>query len=88
MANKQLTPDEEIALLSQEIRNLQADLTADVSPIGDWKLNKVVEYERQGLPSPYTPEKMSEYYAKRQEARDRINECQDRIKELEDERNA
>ena len=83
----ELTPQEEIVALQQEIRNLQSDLSADVSPIGDWKINKVTEYDRQGLPCPYTEEEMTKYHEDRQAARDRINECKERIKELEDERN-
>lgn len=55
-------------ILEQEIRNLQCDLTAS-----DYKVIKYTEYVTTGKPAPYD---INEVYAERQTKRDRINEIQ------------
>lgn len=73
---------DERKILEQEIRNITADLTSSVSPIGDWKHIKYTEYISQGLDAPYTEEEMREYYSARQTARDRINEIQQTLESM------
>lgn len=69
----------------QEICNLRCDLSSAVSDIGDWKMLKAAEYEKLGKKVPYD---MEEYYAKREEARAKINalqaELDEDIKEMEE----
>ena len=61
------------------IRELQADLAATVSSIGDWKHIKQTEYAARGLDQPYTDDEMETYYAARQAARDEINALQEEL---------
>jgi hypothetical protein len=64
----------------QEIANLTCDLTSPASPIGDWKVIKNQEALQVKLEPPYDP---VELHAARQQVRDRINELQAEIAELE-----
>ena len=57
-----------------------ADLSAAVSSIGDWKIIKIYEARLSGKEDPYDYTALA---AKRQAARDRINELQQEIKALE-----
>lgn len=65
--------EEERQEMEQEVLNITAHLSSPVSEIGDWKLIKHQEYALAGKQSPYD---MADYHAKRQAARDRINELQ------------
>lgn len=60
-------------MLESQIRCLQADLSANTSAIGDWKVVKIYEARMQGLEDPYDFE---ELVAERQTCRDKINEYQ------------
>lgn len=66
--------------LAQEICDLKSQLTSVVSDIGDWKICKCYEYVLLGKEPPYDVE---ELHAARQAVRDKINECQARLDELE-----
>lgn len=59
--------------LQQELNDLIVQLQSPVSPVGDWKLEKINEYLAVGKPAPYD---IQELHAKRQAIRDRINEIQ------------
>lgn len=59
--------------LTQELCDLQCDLSSSNSPIGDWKVVKSYEYALLGEEPPYD---VDELHAKRQAVRDRINEIQ------------
>ena len=59
--------------LESQIRCLQADLSANTSAIGDWKIVKIYEARMQGLEDPYD---FTELVEKRQACRDKINEYQ------------
>lgn len=67
--------------MEQEIRDLESQLSCNSSPIGDWKVTKCMEYQLAGKELPYDFEELSE---QRQAVRDRINELQDQIAELEE----
>lgn len=69
------------AELEQEIRNLESQLLSVASDIGDWKVAKCMEYQAAGLDMPYD---INELHAKRQAVRDRINEIQEELKDIED----
>lgn len=62
----------------QEIRDLTQDLTSPVSPIGDWKVVKIQEYNLMQRSVPYDVDAL---HAKRQAARDRINQLQAELTE-------
>lgn len=62
----------------QEIRDLTQDLTSPVSPIGDWKVVKIQEYNLMQRSVPYD---VDDLHAKRQAARDRINQLQAELTE-------
>lgn len=65
--------------LEQRIRDLTSQLSSSNSPVGDWKLAKILEYEKLGLESPYD---FAEYTAARQAIRDEINEIQSQLAAL------
>lgn len=67
-------------LINKEIIELVTALSAPTSDIGDWKINKIYEYRMSGKEDPYDFE---ELVAKRQAARDRINELQASLATLE-----
>lgn len=69
----------EIDNLQSQIRCLQADLSADTSSTGDWKIIKIYQARMQGLPDPYDFEQI---VAARQAKRDQINALQQKIKAL------
>lgn len=71
---------EEIEVLEQEIRNLTSQLTSSVSRVGDWKVVKCYEASLVGLEPPYD---INALHAERQAIRDRINEIQQRIEEID-----
>ena len=73
--------DQEIMNRYAEINALVADLSSAVSPIGDWKVVKIYEARLQGKEDPYDFEALA---AERQAARDRINQLQKEIKDLEE----
>ena len=66
--------------LRAELAELMSGLSANTSPIGDWKVIKVYEARMLGKEDPYD---MKELSAKRQVARDRINEIQNELKKLD-----
>lgn len=77
------TPEEkreEEESIRQEIGSLVSALDSPVSSIGDWKVVKIYEARLKGEEDPYDYEELA---AQRQEARDRINELQTRLAELE-----
>ena len=63
-----------------EIRCLMSSLSANTSSIGDWKIIKIYEARLQGLDDPYD---FDELVTQRQKARDRINELQELISEID-----
>lgn len=65
--------DETRSQLEQELYDLSTSLSSPASPIGDWKIAKIQEYVLAGNKPPYD---IAELHAKRQSARDRINELQ------------
>lgn len=65
--------------LNAELASLMSGLSANTSPIGDWKVIKVYEARMLGKEDPYD---MEELAAQRQTARDRINEIQNELKKL------
>jgi hypothetical protein len=69
--------------LKAEWADLISQLTSPYSSIGDWKLNKQEEAKLLGHELPYTEAQMQEYGRKRAAARDRINELEKEIEELE-----
>ena len=73
--------DERRERIEQEIRNIECELTSTVSPIGDWKVAKYMEYQAAGLEAPYD---INELHAQRQAKRDRINGLQEELDALED----
>ena len=65
--------------LNAELASLMSGLSANTSPIGDWKVIKVYEARMLGKEDPYD---MEELVAERQAVRDRINEIQNELKKL------
>lgn len=65
--------------LNAELASLMSGLSANTSPIGDWKVIKVYEARMLGKEDPYDMEELS---SQRQAARDRINEIQNELKKL------
>lgn len=68
------------AIYEAEIRCLMSDLSANTSDIGDYKIIKIIEANLKGEEPPYD---FNELNAKRQKARDRINELQQLLAELD-----
>lgn len=66
--------------LEQEIRNLESQLSSVASNIGDWKIAKCMEYQASGLDMPYD---INELHIKRQVVRDKINEIQEELANME-----
>lgn len=65
--------------LNAEMKQLKSNLSANTSPIGDWKVIKIYEARMKGESDPYD---FDELAAERQAARDRINEIQAELDEL------
>lgn len=84
----ELTPEEEkeqereklINDLTTEMLECESRLSSSASDIGDWKVIKCYEASLQSLPSPYD---INDLMEKRQQMRNRINEIQEQLKELE-----
>ena len=66
--------------MQQEIYNLIGQLSSTASDVGDWKVLKVYEARMEQKEDPYD---FNELCAQRQAVRDRINELQEKIKELD-----
>lgn len=66
--------------LNAELAALMSSLSANTSAIGDWKVIKIYEARMKGDKDPYD---FDELAAKRQAARDRINEIQQELKKLD-----
>lgn len=67
--------------LRAEMAQLMSNLSANTSSIGDWKVIKIYEARMKGDEDPYDFDTLS---ARRQAARDRINEIQEELKRLGD----
>lgn len=65
--------------IQAELRCLHSDLQFS-GEFGDWKIAKIYEYTLTGKESPYD---INELSAKRQEVRNRINELEEQLKEIE-----
>ena len=65
-------------IIANEIANLKLELASSFSPIGDWKIAKIMEYRALGLEDPYD---MEELATERQKVRDKINELQAQLDE-------
>jgi hypothetical protein len=68
--------------LRAELEELRSGLSANTSPIGDWKVIKVYEARMLGKEDPYD---FDELASLRQTTRVRINEVQEALKNLDKE---
>lgn len=66
--------------LNAELAQLMSNLSANTSPIGDWKVIKIYEARLNGEEDPYDYAELAEA---RQAARIRINAIQDELKNLD-----
>lgn len=66
--------------IESEIRGLVSSLDAPTSDIGDWKIVKIYEARLKGEDDPYNYDELAE---KRQTVRDKINELQAELAEME-----
>lgn len=66
--------------LEAELRMLRSKLQANTSEIGDWKVVKTLEYQLTGQKIPYDMERLN---SDRQKVRDRINEIEAELNDLE-----
>jgi len=74
MANEETTElSTEIDSTSNQIAELKLQLSSPHSPIGDWKLAKIMGYRALGYDDPYD---LDELAAERQKVRDQINELE------------
>lgn len=71
-----------INALRAELAQLMSNLSANTSPIGDWKVVKIYEARMHGKEDPYDFDELS---AQRQATRVRINEIQEELEELDKE---
>ena len=69
-----------IAQKQQEIINLRCHLTSDVSEIGDYKIVKTYEARLQNETDPYDT---ADLLKKRQEVRDKINQLEVEVNEMQ-----
>lgn len=80
----ELSPEEEkeklINDLTTEMLECESRLSSSASDTGDWKVIKCYEASLQSLPLPYD---INDLMEKRQQMRNRINEIQEQLKELE-----
>lgn len=67
--------------LTTEMMECESRLSSSASDIGDWKVIKCYEASLQSKPMPYDIDNLME---KRQKMRNRINEIQEQLKELEE----
>lgn len=58
---------------TNELAELKLQLASPYSPIGDWKIAKIMEYRLLGYEDPYD---LTELAEERQKVRDRINELE------------
>lgn len=68
--------------LNAELAQLMSNLSANTSSIGDWKVIKIYEARMEGKEDPYD---FDELASLRQATRDRINEVQEALKQLDEE---
>ena len=68
--------------LEAELRILRSQLESNTSDVGDWKIIKALEYQLIGKTIPYDIDQLN---AERQIIRDRINEIELRLLEIETE---
>ena len=66
--------------IDMELRSLDGALCSSNSSCGDWKVTKCQEYVLAGLEAPYDVE---ELHAQRQAIRDRINELQQMLDNMD-----
>ena len=66
--------------LTTEMLECESRLSSSASDIGDWKVIKCYEASLQSKPMPYD---IDDLMQKRQQMRNRINEIQEQLKELE-----
>ena len=86
----ELREEEERRIKEQEIRNLQADLSANVSETGDYRfvrcIDALIKSDKfweliDGIELPYTREELTEFADNRQAKRDRIAELRKELAE-------
>jgi len=66
--------------LNAELAQLMGNLSSSSSSIGDWKVVKIYEARMHGKDDPYDFDELS---AQRQAVRDRINQVQEELKNLD-----
>ena len=85
----ELTPEER-EQKEQEIRNMQCDLSANVSEAGDYRfvrcIDALIKSDKfweliDGIELPYTREELTTFAANRQAKRDRIAELRKELNE-------
>ena len=77
-----MNDNKELNDLQAELRQLRSSLQANTSEIGDWKIIKALEYQLIGQDVPYDIEELN---TERQKIRNRINEIETRLLEVETE---
>ena len=77
-----MNDNKELNDLQAELRQLRSSLQANTSEIGDWKIIKALEYQLIGQDVPYDIEELN---TERQKIRNRINERETRLLEVETE---
>ena len=77
-----MNDNKELNDLQAELRQLRSSLQANTSEIGDWKIIKALEYQLIGQDVPYDIEELN---TERQKIRNRINEIELRLLEIETE---
>lgn len=66
--------------LEAELRILRSELQANTSDIGDWKIIKALEYQLTGETLPYDIKELND---ERQKVRDRINEIENELNDMD-----
>ena len=77
-----MNDNKELNDLQAELRQLRSSLQANTSEIGYWKIIKALEYQLIGQDVPYDIEELN---TERQKIRNRINEIETRLLEVETE---
>ena len=77
-----MNDNKELNDLQAELRQSRSSLQANTSEIGDWKIIKALEYQLIGQDVPYDIEELN---TERQKIRNRINEIETRLLEVETE---
>ena len=75
-----MNDNKELNDLQAELRQLRSSLQANTSEIGDWKIIKALEYQLIGQDVPYDIEELN---TEKQKIRNRINEIETRLLEVE-----